>query len=412
MGMTTTKVSALSRYAVKGLPGDLLSGVRITNPGETFPDDRRYALFFCDDNNKKENESEESKETKTENINTIVPSSKPQKMSFDEHHPEWIHKSKFLCAFTAPELMATIYSEYNIVSSCNNNNKVDEFSHAFPNDRCVSSTIVDGCGDKENNDGQMIDNKKEGRFLTVWKQNCDTQGSSQQQQKQQQQQQQQQRQSSPLLGPVDLSTVDGRSSLSQLLSNLSGRDVTCVTANIKAKESNIGDHMHQFGNTRSGVRLNKGDTRTIHIINAATVRVLSKRIGVTLDPMRFRPNIVLDDDGYGCLKPWEEFDLVDRCGSFRRVIDVENDNEADAGTRAGGISLDVIGRTVRCAGVSIDSNDPTGTPLLDIPVLLQKHFPEFGPFLGVYAVVRTGGKLNVGDSLRWIDDNKDYDDIN
>jgi len=128
--------------------------------------------------------------------------------------------------------------------------------------------------------------------------------------------------------------------------------------------------------------------------------------------MRFRPNIVLDDDGYGCLKPWEEFDLVDRCGSFRRVIDVENDNEADAGTRAGGISLDVIGRTVRCAGVSIDPNDPTGTPLLDIPVLLQKYFPEFGPFLGVYAVVRTGGKLNVGDSLRWIDDDKDCDDIN
>ena len=38
-------------------------------------------------------------------------------------------------------------------------------------------------------------------------------------------------------------------------------------------------------------------------------------------------------------------------------------------------------------------------PELDIPGLLVKHFPEHGPYLGVYAVVESGGGLGMGDEV-------------
>jgi MOSC domain-containing protein YiiM len=37
--------------------------------------------------------------------------------------------------------------------------------------------------------------------------------------------------------------------------------------------------------------------------------------------------------------------------------------------------------------------------VLDIPELLIKHFPEHGPYLGVYAVVDAPGKLSTGDTF-------------
>ena len=61
---------------------------------------------------------------------------------------------------------------------------------------------------------------------------------------------------------------------------------------------------HQFGNTHLGVKHSQ-DTRTIHIINLATVEEVSRAIGRPLDPMRFRANVILDG-----LKPWEEFEWV------------------------------------------------------------------------------------------------------
>ena len=71
----TPHVVSLSRWAVKGLSADTLTKVTL-NPGETFPNDRRYALL--------EEGADES---------------------FDEHNPKWLHKSNFLCAFTAASLL-------------------------------------------------------------------------------------------------------------------------------------------------------------------------------------------------------------------------------------------------------------------------------------------------------------------
>ena len=42
----------------------------------------------------------------------------------------------------------------------------------------------------------------------------------------------------------------------------------------------------------------------------------------------------------------------------------------------------------------------SGRADLDVPALLQKHFPQHGPFLGVYAQVVSAGEAKVGDRVR------------
>ena len=163
-----------------------------------------------------------------------------------------------------------------------------------------------------------------------------------------------------------MSTSYGMKELSLFFSNISGKDVKCITADT---------YRHQFGNTRSGWK-HKKDTRTIHIVNAATVAQLSNKIGIPLDPKRFRPNLIVTN-----LEPWKEFDFVGK-----------------SITTSSGVVLDVLSRTVRCDGVSVDPFDMSRSKL-DIPNLLKQNFPEYGPYLGVYAVVKEGGTLNVGDSF-------------
>jgi uncharacterized protein YcbX len=155
-------------------------------------------------------------------------------------------------------------------------------------------------------------------------------------------------------------------------------------------------HTHQFGNTSSGVKHNNGDTRTIHIVNENTVRQFSEAIGrhsskdgLRLAATRFRPNIVVDD-----LEPWAEFDLVGK--TIQLLSASEQRSSADNILR-----LRLVSRTVRCAGIGIDPLNPEqGT--LDIPKLLTEHFPQYGPYFGVYAVVDgvSGSHIAVGDSFR------------
>jgi len=151
---------------------------------------------------------------------------------------------------------------------------------------------------------------------------------------------------------------------------LGGRGVKIVRG---MRENTTGAHRHQFGNTRSGVRHNN-DTRTIHIINAATVALVSERTGINLDPQRFRANIIVEG-----LPPWEEFDWV---GGQIGV---------------GSAMLDVVSKTVRCDGVNLDLI--TGERDCDLPALLAHHFPEHGPYLGVYAQVAQGGCISCGDKV-------------
>lgn len=199
----------------------------------------------------------------------------------------------------------------------------------------------------------------------------------------------------------------GRDETAEFFTQLCGRRVVCVVANERVSHerkdalSNQQQHTHQFGNTSSGVKHNNGDTRTIHIVNENTVRQFSEAIGrhssssskggLRLAPTRFRPNIVVDD-----LEPWAEFDLV---GKTIELLPASEQRSSAANL----LRLRVVSRTVRCAGIGIDPLNPEqGT--LDIPKLLTEHFPQYGPYFGVYAVVdglsSEGSHIAVGDSFR------------
>lgn len=300
-------VTDLARYAIKGLSGDPLGSVKVPRGGvQTFPDDRRFALL------KKTNEDK-----------------------FDASDPEWLHKENFLCAFSAPELMAGFRSHYEILD-------------AVPRPR---------------------------RLLTLYRRGEDAH---------------------PVLGPIDLGLPSGRDELASFFSEASNQPLVCVT-----KDSD--DHAFQFGNTRAGVKHNPGgDTRTVHIVNKATIRQFSEKTGLALNPMRFRPNIVIDG-----LKPWKEFDWV---GRTLRVI--SSSGKASEAGEASTLIVKVLTKTVRCEGIGIDPLDPSSGKL-DMPQLLSKNYPEHGPYLGVYASLEvvgggdggeadSGKLLSVGDTLELI----------
>jgi uncharacterized protein len=284
------RISGLYRYAVKGLSGDDLTKVTLLNPGDTFPDDRRFALLL------KKNEAK-----------------------FDVSDPEWLHKENFLCAFTDSHLLSTFVSSYSVVNA--------EGSMAYPCDVAIDK-------------GRSCE-----RLLTIADRTSNEQ----------------------LLGPVNLGNEQGRDALASFVAKAAGKDVMCVTA------SGHNNHKHQFGNTSSGVKA-RGDTRTIHIINAETVKDLSRKVGIPLNPTRFRPNVVVEG-----LEPWTEFDWV---GHQIQIGDMK---------------LSVIKQTVRCQGINVDPLDPGME--LDISKLLIQKFPQFGPYFGVYAVVDEPGTLALGDTV-------------
>jgi len=209
------------------------------------------------------------------------------------------------------------------------------------------------------------------------------------------------RSSKPLLGPVDLAHSVGREETSQFFTNLCGRKVICVVASDISKKS-IGDsnlHTHQFGNTSTGEKNNDGDSRTLHIINENTVKQFSDAVygeeDVSLNSTQFRPNLIINN-----LEPWAEFDLI---GKTIEVVPKSGDNDTSTSLR-----LRIVSRTVRCAGVGIDPEQPN-LGVVDIPNLLTKHFPQHGPYLGVYAVVESDDNnddenckrtISVGDTFQ------------
>lgn len=269
-------------------------------------------------------------------------------------------QDNFLCAFTAPELLASLDTEYII--ECHDDNDNDDY------------------------------NAK--RLLTVWNRKLG-------------------RSSAPLLGPTDLACPSGREETSNFFTELCGKKVQCVVAaSNKSRGEGATDsirlskqHTFQFGNTSSGVKNNKGDTRTIHIINENTVKQFSDAVygdgelGKSLGSTRFRPNIIVDN-----LEPWAEFDLI---GKTMEIVPTNSNNNNDAQDPP--LRFRIVSRTVRCAGVGVDPLHPE-QGAIDIPNLLSKHFPEHGPFLGVYAVVvdnkqddgrpSCSGTISVGDTFR------------
>ena len=275
-GGAETLVTALHRFAVKGLDFDSLSAVQLERGG-AFPHDRQYAFNWMD-----------------------------AAEQFSAAAPTWLHKANFLCAFTANKLMASFASTF------------DDATHTL--------TV-----------------SQRGGAVAV---------------------------------RARLDEPAGRAVVAGFFTNLSGRAVRMVGAGGAPSPRQL----HQFGNTASGLKAGDGSTRTIHIVNVNTVRALSAASGAALRPERFRANVLLG----GALPAWREFEWVGRT------------------VHLGGVTLRVIKRTVRCAGVNVDALHGAGVTaeeVVDVPALLTRHFPEHGPYLGVYAQVISDGVVRLGDRV-------------
>ena len=166
----------------------------------------------------------------------------------------------------------------------------------------------------------------------------------------------------------DLTKEADRARAAAFFSEVHGRPLRLVQA----------DGAHHFGNTPAGFKHHPSGS-IIHIVNTSTVEALGETaLGSkqALHPSRFRPNMVLTG-----VPAWSEFDWVGR-----RV-------------RIGGATLEVVKRTVRCEATNVDCVHGSGRADLDVPGLLAKHFPQHGPYLGVYAIVAKGGTVHVGDPV-------------
>ena len=120
---------------------------------------------------------------------------------------------------------------------------------------------------------------------------------------------------------------------------------------------------------RDGHFMDKPDN-VLSLINLATVRSLEERWGYAIDPLRFRANFYIDG-----ARPWEEFDWVGA------DIDI------------GDASFRVDRRNGRCGATNV--NPATGQRDLDLPASLRATYGHKD--LGVYLVVRQGGRAVVGD---------------
>ncbi len=113
--------------------------------------------------------------------------------------------------------------------------------------------------------------------------------------------------------------------------------------------------------------------KCLSIINLASVRDLSRILGRDVNPLRFRANLYIDG-----LEPWAEMRWIGK--------------EISIGS---GAVLKAFKRTKRCAAVNVDPASAKRD--MNIPQALNTAFGHMDT--GIYALVKTGGKIRTGDML-------------
>jgi len=111
---------------------------------------------------------------------------------------------------------------------------------------------------------------------------------------------------------------------------------------------------------------------SVSVLNLASLRALSQKLGQDLDPRRFRGNLWLDG-----LAPWEEFDLV---GKRLKI---------------GTAELEVIEPIGRCRAT--EASPDTGRRDAATLTALQDGWGHTQ--FGVYAMVRRAGRVATGDAV-------------
>ncbi|HZF74267.1 MAG TPA: MOSC domain-containing protein [Acetobacteraceae bacterium] len=112
--------------------------------------------------------------------------------------------------------------------------------------------------------------------------------------------------------------------------------------------------------------------KAVSLVGLASVAALGERIGLWLDPVRFRANVL-----FSGAEPFAELDWVGR------------------ELRIGGTRLRVFKRTKRCAATEV--NPETAQRDARPPAALREHYGHAD--LGIYAEVLEGGPVALGDRM-------------
>ncbi len=163
---------------------------------------------------------------------------------------------------------------------------------------------------------------------------------------------------------------NGRQVASGILSTPSGRQIieqffaAFMADRLRGRPKIVSAPGHTFIET--------GD-KVAHIVNLATVRDLERVSDRPIDPLRFRPNIIVDG-----FPPWSEFDWLGKDITI------------------GPVRMAVLEKATRCAAPNVDPK--TGNRDMDIPAALKREWGHMD--FGVYAKILTDGELAIGDALR------------
>ncbi len=112
---------------------------------------------------------------------------------------------------------------------------------------------------------------------------------------------------------------------------------------------------------------------SISVLSLTSLKILSQKLGQTLDPRRFRGNFWIEG-----LAPWEEFEWIGKT------------------LHIGETKLNVAERITRCLATS--ANPETGHRDADTLGALEEGWDHRD--FGIYAEVVTGGTVRLGDPVR------------
>lgn len=158
----------------------------------------------------------------------------------------------------------------------------------------------------------------------------------------------------------DLTTPVGRAMIAEFLGAYLKDEVRGTPHLVEAPGHMFSDHKN----------------KVISLFSEASLQDLGRVTGQSLDPRRFRCNMMLSG-----LRPWEEFSWVGR------------------ELTVGSIRLRVTSRIDRCPATS--ANPDTGKVDINIPRALKAGFGHID--FGVYAEVVEGGPVAVGDALSLVE---------
>lgn len=153
-----------------------------------------------------------------------------------------------------------------------------------------------------------------------------------------------------------LNTAPGRAIITQFLSAYFAQDLRGPPQIVSAPG-------HSFSDVAD---------KCLHIINLASIRDLERVASAPINPLRFRPNVIIDTG-----VAWQERGWVGRT------------------LECGAVALNVLKHTERCAAINVDPD--TGQRDLDLPVHLARNWNHTD--FGIYANVTRAGDLAVGETV-------------